>query len=138
MNRILPRPTALSQPYWDGCREGILRLQQCVHCARFQFYPRIICSHCGGSQMHWQAVSGRGLLASFTTVQRGISSAYPSPYVVALVDLEEGPRMMSQVIESVPARLHIGAPVEVAFQSWAEDIILPVFRLPDHPRGESQ
>jgi len=138
MNRILPRPTALSQPYWDGCREGILRLQQCGHCARFQFYPRIICSHCGGSQLRWQAASGRGVLASFTTVQRGISAAYPSPYVVALVDLEEGPRMMSQVIESVPARLHIGAPVEVAFQPWAEDITLPVFRLPDHARGESQ
>ena len=138
MNRILPRPTELSRPYWDGCGEGILRLQQCLECSRFQFYPRIICSHCGSSQLHWQVASGRGVIASFTIVQRGISAAYPAPYVVALIDLEEGPRMMSQVIDPDPRRLHIGAPVDVAFESWSEGIKLPVFRLSDHARGESQ
>jgi uncharacterized OB-fold protein len=138
MTRILPRPTALSQPYWDGCREGVLRLQRCADCSRFQFYPRTVCCHCGGSQLHWQAACGRGVLASFTTVERGISASYPAPYVVALVDLEEGPRMMSQIIDPVPARLRIGAPVEVAFEAWSEDIILPVFRLPEHARGEAQ
>jgi uncharacterized OB-fold protein len=137
MNRILPRPNALSQPYWDGCREGELRLQQCADCARFQFYPRIICSHCGGADLHWQAASGRGVLASFTVVERGISAAYPAPYVVALVDLDEGPRMMSQIVDPAPGRLRIGAAVEVAFENWSEDITLPVFRLPDHARGES-
>jgi uncharacterized OB-fold protein len=137
MPRIIPRPTALSQPYWDGCRDGILRLQQCTDCTRYQFYPRIICSHCGGNELQWQAASGRGALASFTVVQRGISSAYTAPYVVALVDLDEGPRMMSSVIDAAPGRLHVGARLTATFSAWSDDIVLPVFRLLDNEEGES-
>jgi uncharacterized OB-fold protein len=137
MTRILPRPTALSQPYWDGCREGVLRLQQCADCARFQFYPRCICSHCAGTRLEWQTVSGRGVLASYTVVQRGISAAYPAPYVVALIDLAEGPRMMSSVIGAAPEELQVGAAVEVNFAEWSPDIDMPVFRLIEQARGES-
>jgi uncharacterized OB-fold protein len=138
MSRILPRPTPLSQPYWDGCRQGILRLQQCSDCARYQFYPRTFCSHCNSTTLAWQDVSGRGALASYTIVERGISAAYPAPYVVALVDLEEGPRMMSGLMESDPAKLRVGAPVSVCFTDWSDDIAMPLFRLIEDTQGESQ
>jgi len=128
MTRILPRPTALSQPYWDGSREGSLRLQCCDDCAQFQFYPRLICSHCGGANLTWQSSSGKGQIASFTVVRKGISAAYPAPYIVALVDLEEGPRMMSGLVDVAPDSVKIGDPVEVTFAEWSDTISMPVFR----------
>jgi uncharacterized OB-fold protein len=115
MTRILPRPTPLSQPYWDGC----------------------ICSHCTGTRLEWQTVSGRGVLASYTVVQRGISAGYPAPYVVALIDLAEGPRMMSSVTGAEPEKLWVGAAVEVCFEQWSADIDMPLFRLTEHATGES-
>jgi uncharacterized OB-fold protein len=137
MSKILPRPSPLSQPYWDGCREGVLRLQYCTHCKYFQFYPRCICSQCQGTQLEWRTVSGRGVVASYTVVQRGISAAYPAPYVVALIDLAEGPRMMSSVTETEPENLWVGAPVAVCFAEWSPDIQMPVFRLIENEQGES-
>jgi uncharacterized OB-fold protein len=138
VERILPRPTPLSQHYWDGCRQGELRLQQCTACDRYQFYPRIFCSHCGHAELGWQVASGRGVLASFTVVQRGITAAYPAPYIVALVDLAEGPRMMSTVVDQPADTLWVGAPVEVAFVEWSADFILPVFRLAGETGGEQK
>ena len=128
MSRILPRPTALSQPYWDGCRQGVLLLQQCPGCGEFQFYPRIICSSCGGGNLNWQASSGKGSVASFTIVQRGITADYPAPYVLALIDLEEGPRMMSSLIDVVAEDVRVGLSVEVTFTDWSDDIAVPEFR----------
>jgi uncharacterized OB-fold protein len=77
------------------------------------------------------------VLASYTVVQRGISAAYPAPYVVALIDLAEGPRMMSTVIGAEPEELQVGAAVEVCFADWSPDIDMPLFRLSANARGES-
>ncbi len=128
MSRILPRPTALSQPYWDSCRQGVLLLQQCQECGDFQFYPRIMCSSCGGDDLHWQAVSGKGSVASYTIVRRGITADYPAPYVVALIDLQEGPRMMSSLIGVAAESVRVGLPVEVTFTDWSDEIAVPEFR----------
>jgi uncharacterized OB-fold protein len=127
--RILPTVTTLTEPYWTGCREGELRLQYCGRCGDFQFYPRILCSHCGHDGLAWRAVSGGGRIASYTVMYRPVSDAYPSPTVVALVDLDEGPRMMSNVIDSHPERVAVGARVRVDFEAWSEDISMPVFRV---------
>jgi uncharacterized OB-fold protein len=129
MARILPPLTELAKPYWEGCREGVLRLQRCSACDRHQFYPRNICSHCGGGKLEWDTVSGQGKIASFTTVHRAISDSYTAPYTVALIDLEEGPRMMSNIVDTDPHSVVIGAAVIVDFETWSEDISLPVFRL---------
>jgi uncharacterized OB-fold protein len=131
--KIQPRPTAVSAPYFEGCRAGELRLQLCGACGRYQFYPRIVCSHCGADEVRWQAASGAGRIASFTVVRRGVSAAYEAPYIVALIDLAEGPRMMSQIvhIDAEDARLRIGASVCIEFQAWSDEIDLPVFRLRD-------
>ena len=105
--KILPPATELSRPFWEGCRAGELRLQHCGDCGRFQFYPRTVCSHCDSTALTWRAVSGNGRIASFTVVRRAISFAYDAPYVVALIDLEEGPRMMSSVVGVDPEALDL-------------------------------
>lgn len=127
--RILPPDNTVSRPYWEGCRAGELRLQQCTGCERFQFYPRIVCSHCGADDLQWQAVSGAGTIASFTVVRRGLSAAYEAPYVVALVDLAEGVRMMSGVVDCDPGQVRVGAAVAVRFEDWGGEHRLPVFTL---------
>ncbi len=137
MNRILPRPTALTQPYWDGCRDGALRLQRCRDCERFQFYPRFICRHCQSRNLEWRDASGRGEVASYTVVRRAISPAYQAPYVVALVDLVEGVRMMAALVDVPPDELQVGMAVEVRFETWADTIMLPVFTVTKRDTGES-
>lgn len=127
--KILPPVTALTEPYWAGCREQELRLQQCDACGQYQFYPRSICSHCGHNELTWRRVSGRGRVASFSVVRRPMSEAYPAPTVIALVDLAEGPRMMSSLADADPDSLAIGQAVAVDFAEWSEDIFMPVFRL---------
>ena len=130
-SRILPRPTRVSEPYWQGCLDGELRMQFCTACQAYQFYPRVACSACGGSSLDWRRVSGNGRIASFTVVRRGVSSAYEAPYIVALIDLEEGPRLMSHVVAAEPddSRLCVGAEVVVEFQEWGDEVAVPVFRL---------
>jgi uncharacterized OB-fold protein len=125
--RVQPPATEIARPYWEGCRAGELRVQRCEQCARFQFYPRVVCSHCGAQSLAWQAVSGRGRVASFTVVRRGISPAYQAPYVVALIDLEEGVRLMSNVVGCDPDQVSVGDAVAVRFESWGAEHVLPVF-----------
>ena len=131
--RITPRPTAVSEPYWAGCAEGELRLQQCDACGCHQFYPRLLCGSCGATALSWRTVSGAGRVATWSVVRRGVSKAYEAPYVVALIDLDEGPRMMSQIVGSdvEDPRLAVGARVKVEFLPWADDVTVPVFRLED-------
>lgn len=125
--KTLPPDTELSRPFWEGCRENELRLQYCSDCSQFQFYPRIFCSHCDGEALSWQVVTGRGRIASFTIVRRGISRAYQTPYVVALIDLDEGPRMMSGVVGCEPEKVAVGNAVDVQFEDWGAGHIMPVF-----------
>lgn len=129
LSKVLPKETELSMPFWEGCRAGELRLQHCAGCDRFQFYPRIVCTGCGRGGLAWRAVSGRGRVASFSVVRRGLSPAYVAPYVVALIDLDEGPRLMSNIVDTDPAAVAVGDRVEVQFESWGDDHVLPVFRV---------
>ena len=129
MEKTLPPLTPLAMPYFDGCKVGVLRLQQCGECQQFQFYPRTICSHCTSEKLQWQDASGNGVIASFTVVRKGVSAAYEAPYVVALIDLAEGPRLVSTLIDVDPEDVAIGLPVRVDFAQWSEDISMPVFRL---------
>ena len=129
--KIQPRATEVSTPYWQGCAQNELRLQFCELCSAYQFYPRIMCSSCGSTDLRWRAVSGDGKIASYTIVRRGVSAAYDAPYVVALVDLAEGPRMMSQIsMENVDdERLRVGAEVSAIYQPWSEETTVVLFEL---------
>ena len=124
-----PRPTPETEAFWEGCRKHKLLLQRCVDCSEFQFYPRIACTTCSGDNLEWVKASGRGTILTFTIVRRPVSEAYAVdvPYVVALIRLDEGPTMMSNVVQCDPEALQIGDPVRVLFENWSEDISIPQF-----------
>ena len=125
-----PRPTAETQPWWDACRESRLLLQRCSACGAHQFYPRMMCVHCDSDAVEWVQASGRGRIRSYTVVRRPVSKGYAAmtPYIVALVELAEGPTMMSNIVECAPETAAIGLPVQVTFERWSEDVAIPVFR----------
>jgi uncharacterized OB-fold protein len=110
---------------------GKLVLQHCQHCGHILFYPRTHCDACQSDQLAWEDASGVGTIASYTVVRRAVSADFEAPYVIALIDLAEGPRMMSQIIDADSDALAVGLSVKVDFAAWSEDITLPVFRL--HP-----
>lgn len=129
MAKPSPRPTPTEQPFYDACSRGELLLQHCEGCVHVLFYPRTHCDRCHSEQLTWQVAAGTGTIASYTVVRRGVSSDFEAPYVIALIDLAEGPRMMSQIVDVDTEKLAVGLPVMVDFAQWSEDITLPVFRL---------
>jgi uncharacterized OB-fold protein len=94
-----------------------------------QFYPRIVCTECTSRNLEWVKASGQGKIRTFTIVRLPVSEAYAAdvPYVVALIELEEGPTMMSNVVDCDPEALRIGDPVQVLFEDWSDDISIPKF-----------
>ena len=127
----LPVPTPETRPFWDAARRHELHLQQCEACGRHVFYPRAICPHCFGGPLTWRRVSGRGTLHTFTVVMRGQKGfPLPTPYVLAVVELAEGPRLMTNLVgvSADPAAIRIGLPVEVVFDDVTPEVALPRFR----------
>lgn len=126
----LPRPTPETEAYWQGCKDHKLLIQSCGNCGTFQFYPRCICTNCISDNLNWVTASGRATIISYTIMHRSVSKAYcvDGPQVLAIVRLEEGPQMMSHVVECDEEKLSIGMAVEVAFEDWTDDITMPVFR----------
>ena len=135
MAKPVPRPTPTEQPFYDACAAGKLVLQRCQSCGHVLFYPRTHCDACQSDQLVWENASGAGTIASYTVVRRGVSADFEAPYVIALIDLAEGPRMMSQVVDTGSDALAVGLSVRVDFAAWSEDITLPVFRLHPAPSG---
>ena len=135
MAKPVPRPTPTEQPFYDACAAGKLVLQRCQSCGHVLFYPRTHCDACQSDQLVWEKTSGAGTIVSYTVVRRGVSADFEAPYVIALIDLAEGPRMMSQVVDTGPDALAVGLSVRVDFAAWSEDITLPVFRLHPAPNG---
>lgn len=113
-----PRANADTQPYWDAAAQERLAYQACGACGRAQFYPRARCAACGAAGLEWRTSSGRGRVASFTSVRRPPSEAFAAdvPYVVALVDWEEGFRTMCNIRGGQEAALQIGTPVRAIFE----------------------
>ena len=131
MTKPAPRPTPTEQPFYDACARRELVLQHCQHCDHTLFYPRTHCYACQSERLVWEDAIGTGTIASYTVVRRGVSADFEAPYVIALIDLAEGPRMMSQIVDTDTDSLAVGLSVKVDFAAWSEDITLPVFRL--HP-----
>ncbi len=125
-------PSPETQAYWDACRDGRLTFQRCRDCGRAQFYPRAICSHCQSAQLRVEVSAGKGRVYSFTVVCRAPSAAFKPrvPYVLALIDLDEGFRMMANVLGCDPRSVTIGAPVQVVFETVGGQR-LPQFELAD-------
>jgi uncharacterized protein len=130
--RPAPIPDPLTQPYWTAAKEHRLELPFCNHCSRAHFYPRSLCPHCGSDALAWSRASGRGKIYSYTLVHRAPSPAFAEkvPYAVALVEVEEGPHLMTSIVGCEPTEIRIGAAVVVDFLE-VDDYCLPVFRLAD-------
>jgi len=123
----LPRPTELSQVHWDGCREGKLRVQRCRSCATYVFIPQPCCTHCQSTALAWVETSGRGVVYSYTVVHRAPRPQFSAPYIVAIVAMEEGWHMLSNVVDCAPQDMAIGLAVTVRFKRMNDEITLPYF-----------
>ena len=124
--RAYPVPDAVTQPFWDGVAEGVLRIQRCDGCGRHVFYPRAVCPFCMGAVLSWVEASGRGRVHAFTVVHRAPADYRDEvPYVVALVELDEGVRLMTRLVDVEPSAVAVDQPVEVAIQGEPR---LPYFR----------
>ena len=129
--RSLPRPTPETRHFWEGARAGELRLQRCraASCGRAYFPPRPLCPHCASADVEVFRASGRATLYSYVIHHRPVPGFTP-PYAIAVVALEEGPRMMTNLIDvaQTPEALVLDMPLEVAFQKQDDQISLPVFK----------
>lgn len=122
----LPQPTQFTKSFWDACQERKLVARACLDCD-FLFLPGgPVCPKCWSQKLGVQPLSGAGEVFSFTVYRRTYHPAMPAPYVVALIALEEGPRLISNIIDCSPEEVRIGMPVQVRFES-EEGILLPRF-----------
>jgi uncharacterized OB-fold protein len=132
-DNVLPTPaptiTAETEEFWLSAARGTLVLRRCDACGLIVWYPRSICPDCQASETSWVEASGRGVVYSHTTVRRGLGDyAGAGPYVLAYVQLDEGPRVMTNVVDCEPADVAIGQRVEVAFSAVDDAAALPRFR----------
>lgn len=133
-DKPLPRVNAINRPFWEGCNRGEIVLQQCEAeaCRRFVYYPRVCCPYCGGGDLTWKKVSGRGRIVTFTIVHRPQHPSFfpEAPYCVIAVELEEGPLMYSR-LAGKPASSEglMGHKVKVVFNDHAPQQKLPFFEL---------
>ncbi|MBI3964616.1 MAG: Zn-ribbon domain-containing OB-fold protein [Chloroflexi bacterium] len=126
----VPLPDYDSQPFWDGCREGKLLVQRCPACDHHRYPPRPMCPQCRALGGEWIEASGRGVVYSWIVAHHPVHPAVVDqvPYNVAIVELAEGPRMVSNVVDAAPEELRAGLPVEVIFEPLNDTITLPKFR----------
>jgi uncharacterized OB-fold protein len=130
MVKLAPHPTPETAHFWAGTRDGELRLQRCGQCAHVYFPPRPFCPACASRDVVDFAASGRGTLYSYVINHRPRPDWPQEPHSVALVELEEGPRMISNIVdvEQTPDALQLDMALEVTFEQLSDEIWLPVFR----------
>ncbi len=129
MDRALPQPTPETQHFWDGCKVGELRLQKCTACRESYFPPRPFCPACGSRSVEIYKASGKAILYSYVINHRPRPDMGTAPHSIAVVQLEEGPRMMTNIVgcPQTPEALQLDMPVEVTFENFGA-IALPFFK----------
>lgn len=128
--RPLPKPDEDSEEFWRYCTEHQLRMQRCQDCGKVRFRPSIICPSCLSTEFNWDLLSGSAQVYSFVVVHQAMVPGYSEvPYVLALVELDEGPRMTTRIVNCDPSEVSIGSRVQVRFEDVTDTISLPVFAL---------
>ena len=129
--RPVPTPDFTTAPYWEHAKAHEFWLPKCRACGHFHFYPRTICPFCGSDRIEWRQASGRGSIYTFTLVQRAPSPAFEPlvPYAVAAITLDEGPHLMSNVVNCDVDQIRIGSRVAVRYLDIDPDCSLPIFEL---------
>jgi uncharacterized protein len=127
--RAKPVPTPETQNFWDGIKAGELRLQRCSECSKVYFPPRPFCPACGSREVSAFKASGKAILYSYVIHHRPVPGFTP-PYAIAVVELSEGPRMMTNIVdcEQTPEALQLDMKLEVVFEAMDDTITLPLFR----------
>ena len=125
----IPVPTPISKPFWDGAKQHRLLLQRCANGDVF-YYARSHCPVCLSNQLEWFDASGKGTVYSFTVARRATAPEFEAdvPYTIGVIELAEGPRMTSLVVEADPDSVRIGMAVEVVFDDINDETALPYFR----------
>jgi uncharacterized OB-fold protein len=128
-----PLPHASSQvsvPFWQGCRSGELRYQRCGECGLSNFPPTEHCRQCMSAELDWRTSEGVGEIYSWTVVHRPVTPEFESPYAPAIITLDEGYQMLTNIVGVAPTDLAVGMPVQVEFHALgaeATDVTLPYF-----------
>lgn len=135
--RPAPVPDADGAPYWQAAHDGRLVVQHCATCGANQLYPRDRCLACRG-EVTWVEASGRGTVYSFTVIRQNYARPFRDwlPYVVALVDLEEGPRLMTNIVGCPPEDVTIGLPVRATFEAVSDVAGIALFTPDTSPAGD--
>ncbi|MGH7660221.1 MAG: Zn-ribbon domain-containing OB-fold protein [Vulcanimicrobiaceae bacterium] len=123
----MPETDTGAKAFWEGSANGKLLIQRCDGCDCYQHYARPFCTKCGSHKLSMVEAKGRGVVYSFTVIHRGAYDDIPSPYVVALVTLDEGPRLLTNIVNCDPGDIRCDMPVNVTFQPLRDGIVLPVF-----------
>jgi len=127
--RPVPKVSPESQPFWDGCRQGEIRLQTCRSCSKINWFPRFLCFACGSDSFEWVKASGKATLETYSIVYRPMNEAWVGevPYTLALVWLDEGIRMVTRLVHPPEETPEIGGRLRVRFESIEENFMLPFF-----------
>jgi uncharacterized OB-fold protein len=125
----LPEPNETTRPFWEGVRAHQLRLQRCRDCHKRVFYPRVVCPFCLSEHLEWFTASGKGKVYSYTVVRRAMHPAFrvDVPYVLAIVELDEGPRLTTNIVGVVPEEVRVDMPVRAAYDDVTPDLTLLKF-----------
>lgn len=116
-----PRPSQETEPFWQATAEGRLILPRCNACQFVIWYPRLLCPECGSTDVSWIDASGRGTIYSFSITRRGVGAYREAgPFVLAYVELEEGPRVMTNIVDCDPEALEVGQAVQVVFHDTGQ------------------
>jgi hypothetical protein len=131
--KALPQATPETQEFWDGLKRHELRIQRCQDCNQFYFFPRPFCPHagCRSSNVEWETVSGKGKLHTYVISHRGFGPwGEDVPYVIAVVELDEGPRMMTNLVnvEPEPEKLPPDMALEIVYDDVTDEVTLPKFQ----------
>jgi hypothetical protein len=126
----LPTVEDETRPFWDAASEGRLLIQRCNACDQWQYYPRPFCKRCWSEDVEWAEASGKGTIYTFSIVRRNDLPPFGDrvPYVPAIIDLDEGPRMMSEVVDADLESVEVGQAVVVDFREIDDELKRPVFR----------
>ena len=125
----LPRLNADNRPFWEGCRQHRLRFQRCSECAHVRWPPSIICPQCHSKETEWITASGKGRLYTYVVYHKAFHPGFENglPYVVAVVELDEGPHLLTNMVGCNPGELQCDMLVEVLWEDIAEEVSLPKF-----------
>jgi len=129
----LPEIVPLTQPFWEATAKKQLVIQRCSDCRAWVWCPRPACVECGSERLHWTPVSGRGKIFAFSVIREVVGRSLRAfegdiPYVAAWIDLDEGPRLLSNIVDCPIEKVKIGMEVEAVFEEAAPGIFLPKFK----------